>query len=50
MGNKVVMSVGVITTILLSEACSLLIRFLIRIYCEGKNVRKCIKLPTAAWS
>ena len=50
MGNKVVMSVGVITTILLSEACSLLIKFLIRIYCEGKNVRKCIKLPTAAWS
>ena len=50
MGNKVVMSVGVITTILLSEASSLLIRFLIRIYCEGKNVRKCIKLPTAAWS
>ena len=50
MGNKVVMSVGVITNILLSEACSLLIRFLIRIYCEGKNVRKCIKLPTAAWS
>ena len=50
MGNKVVMSVGVITTILLSEACSLLIRFLIRIYCEGKNVRKCIKLPSAARS
>ena len=50
MGNKVVMSVGVITTIFLSEASSLLIRFLIRIYCEGKNVRKCIKLPTAAWS